>query len=301
MKASSVLFVAAFAVGSGHVGAFTVPRPAGEWPAAGGAIASIRFSPEIEHGANAGLAGAAKLLDPVKEAFPGVSYADIFQMASARAIELAGGPKIGVKYGRVDATDAKQCSPEGNLPDAEAGPDGKYGGSPPMEDTTPNGHLRKVFYRMGLNDEEIVALSGAHTFGRAYKDRSGLGAEKTKFTDGSKQMRSDGKEAKYTAGGSSWTEKWLIFDNSYFTTIPDPNADPELLKLSTDKTVFGDDGFKVFAEKFRDSQDDFFESYAKAHKKLSELGSKFEPTDGITLESNAIEDPLEMKTRVYQD
>lgn len=26
-------------------------------------------------------------------------------------------------------------------------------------------HLRKVFYRMGLNDEEIVALSGAHTLG----------------------------------------------------------------------------------------------------------------------------------------
>lgn len=33
---------------------------------------------------------------------------------------------------------------------------------------------------MGINDEEIVALSGAHTFGRAYKDRSGAGAEKTK-------------------------------------------------------------------------------------------------------------------------
>ena len=112
--------------------------------------------------------------------------------------------------------------------------------------------------------------------GRAYKDRSGLGAEKTKFTDGSKQIRGDGKEAKYTPGGSSWTEKWLIFDNSYFTTIPDPSADPELLKLSTDKTVFDDDGFRPFAEKFRDSQDAFFESYAKAHKKLSELGSKFE-------------------------
>jgi L-ascorbate peroxidase len=186
-------------------------------------------------------------------------------MASARSIELAGGPKLGVKYGRVDATGADQCSPEGNLPDAEAGPDGNYGGSPPMEDTTPNGHLRKVFYRMGLNDEDIVALSGAHTVGRAYKDRSGLGAEKTKFTDGSKQMRADGKEAKYNAGGSSWTEKWLIFDNSYFSTI------------------FEDDGFKQFAEKFRDSQDDFFESYAKAHKKLSELGSKFDPKDGITI------------------
>jgi L-ascorbate peroxidase len=73
---------------------------------------------------------------------------------------------------------------------------------------------------MGFDDEGIVALSGAHTFGRAYKDRSGLGKESTKFTDGSKQVRSDGSEAKYKPGGSSWTERWLVFDNSYFQTIP---------------------------------------------------------------------------------
>lgn len=255
----------------------------GEWPAAGGACGSIRFDPEINHGANAGLAGAVALLEPVKEAFPDMSYADIFQMASARAIELAGGPKIDMVYGRADATGPEQCSPEGNLPDAEAGPEGKYGGeggTASTEDETPFGHLRKVFYRMGFDDEGIVALSGAHTFGRAYADRSGLGAEKTKFTDGSKQERADGSEAKYTPGGSAWTEKWLIFDNSYFTTIPDEDADEELLKLSTDKTLFDDEGFKPFAEKFRDDQDAFFESYAKAHKQLSELGSKFE---GVSL------------------
>ena len=255
-----------------------------EWPAAGGAIGSIRFDPEILHGANAGLSSAVELLEPVKEAVPNMSYADIFQMASARSIEVAGGPKIDMIYGRVDATGSDQCSPEGNLPDAEAGPEGKYGGAggtSSTEDSTPNGHLRKVFYRMGLNDEEIVALSGAHTFGRAYKDRSGLGAEKTKFTDGSKQFRKDGKEANYKAGGSSWTEKWLIFDNSYFTTMPDKSADPELLKLSTDKTLFDDEGFAPFAEKFRDSQDEFFKSYALAHKNLSELGSKFDPDGGV--------------------
>jgi L-ascorbate peroxidase len=138
-----------------------------EWPRAGGANGSIRF--ECRHAANAGLAGAVALLEPVKAAFPSVSYADIFQMASARSIELAGGPKIDVKYGRVDVTNAEQCMPEGNLPDAEPGTEGKFGGAGgtmSTEDTTPNGHLRKVFYRMGLNDEEITALSGAHTFGK---------------------------------------------------------------------------------------------------------------------------------------
>jgi len=257
-----------------------------DWPAAGGAIGSIRFEPEIKHGANAGLVNAIKLLEPVKEAFPEMSYADIFQMASARGIETAGGPAIGVRYGRVDATGPEMCSPEGNLPDAEAGDEGKFGGAggtASTEDTTAAGHLRKVFYRMGLNDEEIVALSGAHTFGRAYKDRSGLGAEKTKFTDGATRKRADGTDAPYTPGGSSWTEEFLVFDNSYFTTLDDDKADPELLKLTSDKAVFLDDKFKPFAEKFRDSQDEFFKSYAAAHKKLSELGSKFEPEEGITL------------------
>lgn len=54
-------------------------------------------------------------------------------------------------YGRVDATSAEQCSPEGNLPDAEAGDNGKYGGAggtASTEDSTAQGHLRKVFFRM---------------------------------------------------------------------------------------------------------------------------------------------------------
>jgi L-ascorbate peroxidase len=254
-----------------------------EWPASGGAIGSIRFDPEINHGANAGLSGAVKLLEPVKEAYPGVSYADIFQTASARGILLAGGPAVDMKYGRVDATSPEQCSPEGNLPDAEAGPEGKFGGpggTASTEDSAAEWHLRKVFYRMGLSDEDIVALSGAHTFGRAYADRSGLGAEKTKFTDGAPTKLADGSSTDaYTPGGSPWVEDWLVFDNSYFTTITDGSTDEELLKLTSDKILFQDAGFKPYAEKFAASQEDFFASYAKAHKALSELGSKFEPVE----------------------
>jgi hypothetical protein len=73
----------------------------GDWPAQGGAIGSIRFEPEITHGANNGLKGAAQLLEKVKEAYPSVTYADLYQMASARAIELAGGPTIDMRYGKL--------------------------------------------------------------------------------------------------------------------------------------------------------------------------------------------------------
>jgi L-ascorbate peroxidase len=59
-----------------------------QWPACGGATASIRFSPEIDHAANAGLGGALKLLEPIKARFPDVSYADLYQMASAVAVEV---------------------------------------------------------------------------------------------------------------------------------------------------------------------------------------------------------------------
>jgi catalase (peroxidase I) len=58
------------------------------WPCAGGATGSIRFAPEINHGANAGLSAAVALLQPVHDKFPEVSWADLIQMASAVAIEV---------------------------------------------------------------------------------------------------------------------------------------------------------------------------------------------------------------------
>lgn len=65
----------------------------------------------------------------------------------------------------MDAKGPEDCSPEGNLPDAEAGANGKYGGpggTKSTEDSSPNGHLRKVFYRMGLNDEvHMISLACA--------------------------------------------------------------------------------------------------------------------------------------------
>ncbi|CAN0351217.1 unnamed protein product [Discosporangium mesarthrocarpum] len=196
------------------------------------------------------------------------------QMASATAIEVAGGPEIDMVYGRVDVNEPEGCAPEGNLP---------AGNEPFPKGETAQDHLRTVFYRMGFDDQGIVALSGAHTLGRAFKDRSGEGAASTKFTTGDHVARGDGKAGYGRKGGSSWTEKWLKFDNSYFQTVPDEGCDPELLKLGTDKSLFLDEGYLPFAQKYKSDQAAFFADYAVAHKKLSEIGAKFEPEGGIKI------------------
>lgn len=79
-----------------------------------------------------------------------------------------GGPSVPFRYGRVDAMDPKAVTPDGRLPEADQGN--------PM--ATAKG-LRSIFYRMGFNDQEIVALSGAHALGRCHADYSGyVGAER---------------------------------------------------------------------------------------------------------------------------
>ncbi|XP_048226997.1 L-ascorbate peroxidase T, chloroplastic isoform X3 [Ricinus communis] len=230
-----------------------------EWPQRGGANGSLRFEVELKHGANAGLVNALNLLKPIKDKHSGVTYADLFQLASATAIEEAGGPKIPMKYGRVDVSAPNECPEEGRLPNA----------GPP----SPADHLREVFYRMGLNDKEIVALSGAHTLGRSRPERSGWGKQETKYT----------KNGPGAPGGQSWTAEWLKFDNSYFKDIKE-KRDEDLLVLPTDAVLFEDPAFKVYAEKYAEDKEAFFKDYAEAHAKLSNAGAKFDPPEGIVLD-----------------
>ena len=58
----------------------------------------------------------------------------------------------------------KTPTPSNRLPDASQGAN----------------HLRDIFYRMGFNDQEIVALAGAHALGRCHTDRSGFSGKKKK-------------------------------------------------------------------------------------------------------------------------
>jgi L-ascorbate peroxidase len=247
------------------------------WPTCGGANGSIRFEQELKHGANAGLAKGIAFLREFTEAHPTLSWADIIQLASATAIECMGGPKIPVKYGRLDAD---RCPAEGNLPDAKP----PFGTGHP----TAAAHLRAIFYRMGFDDREIVALSGAHTLGRAFKERSGVvengygAAGATAYTKPECRPRADGEEGVGMPGGQSWVADWLTFNNAYFQYLR-RGPQPGLLWLPTDAALHDDAAFRPHFERYARDEAAFFRDYSAAHARLSALGSKFDPPEGIAL------------------
>jgi cytochrome c peroxidase len=49
--------------------------------------ATMRFSPESQHGANAGLAVARDLLEPIKKKYPKITYSDLWSLAGVVAIQ----------------------------------------------------------------------------------------------------------------------------------------------------------------------------------------------------------------------
>ncbi|KAL8208416.1 hypothetical protein R6Q57_007828 [Mikania cordata] len=94
-----------------------------------------------------------------------------------------------------------------------------------MNELYPNdcsSHLRDVFYRMGLSDKDIVALSSGQTLGKAYPERLGFDEK-------------------------PWTKDPLKFDNSYFVELLKGDSN-ELLKLPTDKALVEDPKFRCYVE-----------------------------------------------------
>ncbi|XP_076900648.1 L-ascorbate peroxidase, cytosolic-like [Bidens hawaiensis] len=121
----------------------------------GGPFGTLRHKEEQSHGPNVGLNIAVDMLEPLKQRFPLVSFADFYMLAGIVAVEITGGPLIAFHPGR---TDMDAPAPEGRLPFPSHG----------------SNELRNIFVNtMGLTDQDIVALSGGHTLGSTHKDRSG--------------------------------------------------------------------------------------------------------------------------------
>ncbi|KTW31276.1 uncharacterized protein T551_01348 [Pneumocystis jirovecii RU7] len=205
--------------------------------------ATMRFEPESKHAANAGLHVARDALEKIKKKNPWISYSDLWTLAAVCAIQEMSGPAIPWRPGRIDGV-CTQCPPDGLLPDASKGQD----------------HLRNIFYRMGFNDQEIVALSGAHALGQCHTDRSGYIGH--------------------------WTFSPTVLTNDYYKLLLSEKWDQKnwngpkqfedktksLMMLPTDICLIKDKEFKKYVELYAKDEKKFFEDFSKAFSKLLELG-----------------------------
>ncbi|MDP3385033.1 MAG: catalase/peroxidase HPI [Phenylobacterium sp.] len=173
----------------------------------GASSGSQRFAPLNSWPDNANLDKARRLLWPIKQKYgAALSWADLMILAGNVAIESMGGPVFGFGGGRKDVWEPekdiywgseeqwvgqgaetriqpdKEMALENPLAAIQMGliyvnPEGP-GGEP---DAIQSGRdIRETFARMGMNDEETVALTaGGHTFGKAHGagDASKIGAE----------------------------------------------------------------------------------------------------------------------------
>jgi cytochrome c peroxidase len=210
----------------------------------GSNFATMRFEPESLHGANNGLHIARNLMEKIKQKFPWISYGDLWTLGGVAAIQEMGGPIVPWRPGRIDGY-AKDATPDGRLPDAKQGAD----------------HLRQIFYRMGFNDQEIVALSGGHAVGRCHPDRSGF-------------------EGPWTFSPISVTnqfykllleEKWVWKKWNGPKQLVDKKTGT-LMMLPTDYALTQDKVFKKWTQAYADDQDLFFRDFSKVVARLFELG-----------------------------
>ncbi|KAK5143086.1 heme peroxidase [Oleoguttula sp. CCFEE 6159] len=210
--------------------------------------ATMRFAPEGDHGANAGLKAARDFLEPVKQHFPWITYSDLWTLAAVAAIQEMQGPIVPWRPGRADR-DVAFCTPDGRLPDGTKGQD----------------HLRAIFGRMGFDDREIVALSGAHALGRCHTDRSGF--------------------------SGPWTFSPTVVTNDYYKLLleekwgwkkwdgPKQFEDVKtktLMMLPTDMALAKDKKFRPHVERYAKDNDAFFGEFSAVLTKLFELGVPFQ-------------------------
>jgi catalase (peroxidase I) len=219
----------------------------GSCPIGGSQGCTIRFSPEIDHDANAGLKMVTNLLDPVYQKYKDhISVSDFYIYATCLVICWAsdGNCPMTMKWGRKDATQGSQCAPEGRLPDAMQG--------------VP--HLRDIFHRQGFTDRDIVTLSGAHTLGSCHTDRSGF--------------------------EGPWTSNPLKLDNDYYKLLlnekwtkrewsgPEQYTDSsgKLMMLISDLALLEEPSMKAVVEEYAKDEKKFFADFGRCFSQMLNNG-----------------------------
>ncbi|WP_044023124.1 catalase/peroxidase HPI [Bacillus sp. SG-1] len=242
----------------GHYGPFFIRM---SWHAAGtyrtadgrggGGTGAQRFAPLNSWADNGNLDKARRLLWPIKQKYGNkISWADLLLLTGNVAIESMGGKTFGFGGGRADIWHPEEDIYWGS--EKEMLGDNRYSGDRELENPLaavqmgliyvnpegPNGvpdplasarDIRETFGRMGMNDEETVALTaGGHTFGKAHGagDPSHVGAdpeageiEAQGFGWASTHGTGKGRDTITSGIEGAWTANPTQWDNGYFDLL----------------------------------------------------------------------------------
>ncbi len=291
-----------------------------------------RFAPQNSWPDNANLDKARRLLWPVKQKYgQKISWADLMILAGNVSLEESGFKTIGFAAGREDVwepasnvywgaekewlSNKERYNEDGELEKPLAAvqmgliyvnPEGPNGNPDPIASAK---DIRTSFGRMGMNDEETVALiAGGHTLGKTHGKASGeehLGAApegagieeqglgwKSNYKSGKgEDAITSGLEVIWTVTPNKWSQNYFetLFENEWVLTkspggahqfeaknsivkFPDAFDKTKFHKptmLVTDVALIKDPGFEKISRRFYENPEEFNKAFARAWFKLT--------------------------------
>jgi catalase-peroxidase len=297
----------------------------------GGACAGQqRFAPLNSWPDNGNLDKARRLLWPIKQKYgQQISWADLMILTGNVALETMGFKTFGFAGGRADVwepetdvywgsetkwLDSKRYSEDKKLENPLAAvqmgliyvnPEGPNGNPDPKAAAL---DIRETFGRMGMNDEETVALvAGGHTFGKTHGagpasnvgpepekapiEEQGFGWTSTYKSGKGADAITSGLEVTWTTTPAKWGHDYfnLLFANEWELTkspaganqwvakdgdavIPDafdPNKKHKPTMLTTDLSLRYDPIYEKISRNFLDNPAAFEDAFARAWFKLT--------------------------------
>lgn len=289
-----------------------------------------RFSPLNSWPDNANLDKARRLLWPIKQKYGRkISWADLMILTGNVALESMGFKTFGFAGGREDVWEPEQNVYWGS--ERKWLEDKRYSGDRKLENPLaavqmgliyvnpegPNGNpdplaaakdIRETFGRMGMNDEETVALiAGGHTFGKTHGagdaslvgpepeaagiEEQGLGWNSKYGTGKGKDAITSGLEVTWTPTPTKWGHGFfkLLFGNEWELTkspaganqwvaknsetkIPDafdPAKKHAPTMLTTDLSLRFDPTYEKISRRFLENPNEFSDAFARAWFKLT--------------------------------
>lgn len=289
-----------------------------------------RFAPQNSWPDNANLDKARRLLWPIKQKYGNkISWADLMILTGNVALESMGFKTFGFSGGRADVWEPESNVYWGSeskwLDNSKRYQDGKLEnplaavqmGLIYVNPEGPNGNpdpvlaakdIRETFGRMGMNDEETVALiAGGHTFGKTHGagpashvgpepeaasiEQQGLGWSSSYKSGKGADAITSGLEVTWTTTPAKWGHDYfmLLFGNEWELTkspagahqwvaknganiVPDAfdaSKKHKATMLTTDLSLRFDPVYEKISRNFLDNPKAFEDAFARAWYKLT--------------------------------